>query len=224
MPPSHYGFRIGDVFSPGDSLGEWVATIAMATNDNAFAGSIVFGDTGPGEQSYAARLVVAHFYEIGSFLDTTVDVPEVANFVATLTDDVVGDYSLILETYRAHRSQLAAIRSNGVFHYPKWGARRNITKALRESGGSLGIIRVAESIKEHRYVFADEIASALLHETCPGGHKQLLITLKATSDALGSFATFGDAVVNRYLTDRSVDLTEFELSSDGVEWLRTSPE
>jgi len=76
-------FRIGDVFQPGDTLAEWIVTIALALNDFTLTGRLAFSSSDYGPQSYGGRIGIAHFREAGGYLDQMESHPAVQSFVHT---------------------------------------------------------------------------------------------------------------------------------------------
>ena len=211
-------FRIGDVFTPGDELSSWVATIASALNDLITTDGAAFPVRPTGHETYATRVGLAHFHELGRFLDAAASVPAVTTFIRTLDSDPQQEYVSILETYRKHKSCLEAMRSNGVFHYPPWNpARGAIKHGLTKAANSLGVVKIHETIGGRRFLFADEIILATMAHAC-GGETEMYETVTAASNAMGDFLHFADVAVARYVLDeKSADIRPCE-PIDSNDW------
>jgi len=178
--PEYVCFRIGDVFTPGDELATWIATIASAINDAIATGGATFPKNPTGHETYAGRVGVAHFHELGEFLDQTDSVAAFQSFLATLEIVPQQEYASVLATYRQHRSQLA-MRANGVFHYPEWNPTRgSMTRGLANAADSLGVVKVEDTIGGRRFMFAEEIVLGAMAHAC-GGETQLYKTVTAAS-------------------------------------------
>jgi hypothetical protein len=148
---ARHRFRFEEVFPPDDVLAEWVATLAVAFNDL----SLVRVQMGKDEESkhrwlYWFRLGIAHFAEAASYLRDTSEIPEIAEFIASLPEDVREHHRKCLECYTKHEKAIERIRSEAAgFHYPelkiKAGQRRKRTmqKVLRALSGSRGARRSA---------------------------------------------------------------------------------
>jgi hypothetical protein len=210
-------FRIGDVFTPGDELSSWVATIASALNDLIATGGAAFPAEPTGQETYATRMGVAHFYELGKFLDAADSVPAITLFVQMLETPAQQEYASILLTYRQHSSRLEGMRSHGVFHYPPWNpARGAIKHGLATAAESLGVIKIDERIGGRRFLFADEIILATMAHAC-GGEPQMLETVKAASNAMGDFLHLADVAVADYVLGQEPDLRACE-PIDANDW------
>ncbi len=199
-------FRIGDVFTPGDELSSWIATIASALNDMIATGGAAFPTRPTGHETYASRVGVAHFHELGQFLDATDPIPSIKAFIRTLAPDAQQEYASVLATYRQHSSRLEAMRSNGVFHYPAWNPTRGaIRHGLATAAHSLGIVKIHDAIGGRRFLFADEIILATMAHAC-GGQTQMYETVTAASNAIGDLLHFADTAIARYVLDQKPDL------------------
>jgi hypothetical protein len=211
---ARHRFRFEEVFPPDDVLAEWVATLAVAFNDL----SLVRVQMGKDEESkhrwlYWFRLGIAHFAEAASYLRDTSEIPEIAEFIASLPEDVREHHRKCLECYTKHEKAIERIRSEAAgFHYPelkiKAGQRRKRTmqKVLRALSGSRGEI-VGETIGDARLLFADDIVSALVGraltgELTPGDVEDPEVLAQVSieiEEAIGAFVQFVDGVLSRYL-------------------------
>jgi hypothetical protein len=191
-------FRIGDVFTPGDELSSWIATIASALNDMIATGGAAFPTRPTGHETYASRVGVAHFHELGKFFDATDPIPSIKAFIGTLEPDAQKEYASVLATYQQHSSRLEAMRSNGVFHYP---AQRAISHGLARAADGLGIVKIHDTIRGRRFLFADEIILATMAHACKG-ETQMYDTVTAASNAIGDFLHFADTAIARYVLDQ----------------------
>lgn len=210
-------FRIGDVFTPGDELSTWVATIASAINDAIATGAAAFPKHPTGHETYAGRVAVAHFHELGEFLDQTNSVEAIHAFIGTLETSAQQEYASVLATYQQHRARLAAMRANGVFHYPEWNPTRgSMKRGLATAADSLGVVKVEETIGGRRFLFADEIILAAMAHAC-GGETQMYETVTAASNALGDFLHFADVAIERFVLDRTTNLDKCE-PNDPDDW------
>ena len=126
----HYRFRFEEVFPPDDVLAEWVATLALAFNDLSLVRMQMRGDEDPKHRwLYWFRLGIAHFAEAASYLRDTSEIPEIAEFIASLPEDVREHHRKCLECYAKHEKVIERTRSEAGFHYPEFkiqaGQRRN---------------------------------------------------------------------------------------------------
>jgi hypothetical protein len=162
---------------------------------------------------------VAHFRELGQFLDETSSVPSITAFVQLLDSEAQKEYASILSIYREHKARLEAMRSTGVFHYPPWNPTRGAIKhGLATASDSLGVVKIHETIGGRRFLFADEIILATMAHAC-GGETQMLETVKAASDAMGDFLHFADIAVADYVLGQKPDLRACE-PIDASDWSR----
>lgn len=199
-------FRIGDVFTPGDELSSWVATIASALNDLIATGTAAFSKHPTGEETYASRLGLAHFHELGQFLAAADPAPAIQAFLVTLEPDAQREYASILATHEQHSGRLEAMRSTGVFHYPPWNpARGAIKHGLATAADSLGVVKIHDTIGGRRFLFADEITLATMAHAS-GGETLMHETVTAASSAIGDFLHFADIAIARYVLDRTADI------------------
>jgi hypothetical protein len=80
-----------------------------------------------------------------------------------------------------------------------------IKHGLAAAGHSLGIVKIHDTIRGRRFLFADEIILATMAHAC-GGETQMYDTVTAASNAIGDFLHFADTAIARYVLDQKPDL------------------
>jgi hypothetical protein len=210
---SRHRFKFEQMFPSGDVVAEWVATLALAFNDL----SLVRVQMGNDMESkhrflYWLRLGIAHFAEAASYLRATSKIPEIAKFIESLPEDVREQHRKVLECYDRHEKVIERIRNEAGFHYPKLkikkGQRRKrtIQAVLEALGANSGEI-VGEMIGDARFLFADDIASALVGRALTGrltpSDREDLEVLRQVSteieEGIGAFVQFVSGVLARYI-------------------------
>jgi hypothetical protein len=168
------GFAFGLVFPADELLAEWVATLSLAFNDLALAHERLEADhETPHRFFYWLRLAIAHFYEAAMYLDDASEVPEVKEFVASLSPEAQQHYATCLARYRERETPTMRLRNQAAFHYPRLQPgrqnrpmRRVLTGLADEMGqidkGGEGTIRDA------RLLFADDIVSRFFIDASGG--------------------------------------------------------
>src|SRR5439155_26540244 len=137
-PPTamaRHRFRFEQVFPADDVLAEWVATLALAFNDLSLVRMQMGKDEEPKHSwLYWFRLCIAHFAEAASYLRDTSEIPEIAEFIASLSEDLREHHRKCLECYAKHEKVIQRIRSEAGFHYPelKIQARQRRTRTIQK--------------------------------------------------------------------------------------------
>jgi hypothetical protein len=206
-------FKFEQVFPPDDVRAEWVATLALAFNDLSLVRVQMGKDTESKHRwLYWFRLGIAHFAEAASYLRDTSKIPEIAAFIDSLPEPVREHHRKCLECYAEHEEVIERIRNEAGFHYPELeiqeGQRRKRTmqlvlEALADSCGEIA----GETIGDARYLFADDMAAALVGRALTG---ELLLSdvedLEVPAqvsieieEGIGAFVQFADGVVSRHL-------------------------
>jgi len=215
-PPTamaRHRFRFEQVFPADDVLAEWVATLALAFNDLSLVRMQMGKDEEPKHRwLYWFRLGIAHFAEAASYLRDTSEIPEIAEFIASLPEDIREHHRKCLECYTKHEKVIERIRSEAGFHYPELeireGQRRKRTMqkvlgALSENRGEI----VGETIGEARLLFADDVVSTLVGRAITGELNpddvedldvlgQVAVEIE---EGIGAFVKFVNGVLERYL-------------------------
>lgn len=206
-------FKFGDVFPSDDVRAEWVATLALAFNDLSLVRMQMGKDTDPKHRwLYWFRLGIAHFGEAASYLRATTEIPEIAELIASLPEDVREHHRKCLECYAKNETVIERLRNEAGFHYPeleiKEGQRRKRTmqKVLDALSDNFGEI-VGTTIGDARLLFADDVVSmlvgrALTGEITPGdiGDREVLAEVSIEiEEGIAAFVQFVNGVLERYL-------------------------
>jgi hypothetical protein len=196
--PLHVLFRIGDAFTPGEPISEWVATVAMAANDLAVVnGWLRQDDPRGGRDAYLYRVGMGHFFEIGESLRAQGAEPSVTDFIESMGEEADG-YRAALDVHARWRPQLREIRNLASFHYPQAGSSRSrLTIALREAADSNGVVSISEEPDVRRFDFADEITAALF--TKCAGDDTMLDLFREVSGAIIEFDSFAVHAVAQFV-------------------------
>jgi hypothetical protein len=171
---ARHRFRFEQVFPADDVLAEWVATLALAFNDLSLVRMQMREDEDPKHRwLYWFRLGIAHFAEAASYLRDTSEIPEIAEFIASLPEGVREHHRKCLDCYAKHERVIERIRSEAGFHYPELKIRkgqrrkRTMQKALEALNDHCGEI-AGETIGDARLLFADDVVSALVGRALSG--------------------------------------------------------
>jgi hypothetical protein len=210
---ARHRFRFEQMFPADDVLAEWVATLALAFNDLSLVRVQMQKDTEPKHRwLYWFRLGIAHFAEAASYLRETCAIPEVADFIETLPEDVRAHHRKCLDCYAEHEEVIERIRNEAGFHYPELKIRegqhrkRTMQAVLEALGPNCGQI-VGETFGDARFLFADDVAGALVGRALTGTllpeaaeDVEVLGQVSiAIEEGIAAFVHFVDGVLSRYL-------------------------
>jgi hypothetical protein len=212
-----YRFNFGEVFPADDVLAEWMATLALGFNDLSLVRVQMGKEQDPKHRwLYWFRLGIAHFAEAATYLRDTSEVPEIAEFIGSLPEDVREHHRRCLERYANQEKAIERIRNEAGFHYPELvvqpGQKRKrsmqqILGALSSESGEI----VGGTIGDGRLLFADDVASVLVvralagHATPLGDARKVVAQVSIEiEEGIGAFVVFVDGALSRYLR-RSID-------------------
>jgi hypothetical protein len=218
--PFYVYFRIGDAFTPGDPLSEWIVALSIAANDlSVLSGWLRHDDPDAGRYTYIIRVWVAHFYELGEGLSRRRDIPAIAEFVDAMGDDAAG-YHAALETHSRLRPRLREIRSLTAFHYPRpVGGRSPLTVALRDAADSGAVVCVSDDPGVARFGFAEEIVAALFTRRA-GGDAEMGELMNDVTKAVIGFIDFVTMAASRFVGPSGAPITRVIPADDPeVGWI-----
>jgi hypothetical protein len=210
---ARHTFRFDQMFPADDVLAEWVATLALAFNDLSLVRVQMQEDAEAKHRwLYWFRLGIAHFAEAASYLRETSTIPEVAEFIDSLPEDVREHHRKCLDCYAEHKEVIERIRNEAGFHYPELKIRpeqrrpRTMQAVLEALAGSHGQFD-GEKIGDARLLFADDVVGtligrALTGKLLPGGADDLETLGRvstAIEEGIGAFVQFVDGVLSRYI-------------------------
>jgi hypothetical protein len=204
--------RIGDAFTPGDPLAEWVATVSLAANDlNLLSAWITAEDgTRPASPTYLFRVAASHFFEIGKYLALRRRQPMVIAFIERMGETARG-YRRVLTVYNEHITTLATIRDNSAFHYgPTSVEKKNplIRRALIAVAEEQGEIYL--NAGPVAFGFAQELEAAIFTISCGGiepGAREIGSLLEEVASAATEFDEFAHIAIRNFLQERDIGLT-----------------
>ena len=205
-------FTFGDAFPESSPLPNWVAGLALVSNDLVHTNDHLLslyertdGDHSP-EISYYFWLTCSHFREAAKLLGDALDQDEISEFVAGLSKTAKKRLSEVRETFEPWEGsfvkRVAGPLRNSFFHYPKpddpdWDG---VWLLLKERAG--GLRTRGPSVRKTRWVFADDIRVNLMLRHLGGGMDEVSDSVGILGHAIGNLAVFTQEVVVAYLNER----------------------
>jgi hypothetical protein len=200
-------FTVGDAFPADSKIAQWVAVLALVSNDLIFTTKhfdAAYLRAHPDQRTdtvYFAWLALSHFAEANKILRLPLDDPEIGTFIDSLDPSVRALYDEIhpaFEPWKDSFTESILKLRNTIWHYPKPG--KEMEKALRDLESKESSIRLDGShVGEVRAVLGDDIRTALATEHLGADEAKIREALAILGDLVGNIARFSSYVATGYL-------------------------